>query len=181
MNDFDSILTRLSLQLDDQLTSSERQRLDADMAAHPETAAMTTAFRQVDGMLRYAPHVAPLHDLSALIMARIEKDKRVPRSLIGAMVVLAGTLSLWPALVVGTTLFLIISTLLRPGTWRFVAESLVSALNALYAMSLTWSTVNGALAPWVLPLAAATIGLAALTLTLNWAKRTDLHYQTAGR
>ncbi|MCO6449776.1 MAG: hypothetical protein J5I90_03200 [Caldilineales bacterium] len=177
MNDFDSILTRISLQLDGQLSTTERQRLNDDIDTHPQAAHMVDAFKQVDAMLRHAHHAVPLHDLSAMVMARIDAEQRSPRGLIGFVLLIAGTLSIWPTLLVAGAVFLVVSALLRPETWATISELLVNGLNAIYAAILALGTVQGMIGFWVLPVMAAALGIAILTLTMGWAKRMDFGHQ----
>lgn len=174
MHDCDTLLSRVSLDLDGRLEPAERKQLALELAGCPECRARVQAMRAADAALRKSPLLVPRFDFSATVLQQIAQQQLHDRRLLGVTLLVGGALSLGPSLLVGLGLVLALLAALQPAILQGVIGVFVAGLSALQAFLVTFTTLQDVLGVWILPSLAALVGVVLLVLTLFWAGRISM-------
>ncbi|HEY53738.1 MAG TPA: hypothetical protein G4N94_09805 [Caldilineae bacterium] len=170
-HDCDALLGQLSLCLDKLLPEADCAHVHAELAQCPTCQAFYRAMLQVDQTLRAAPQKAPAYDMSAAVLALIaQREKRQKRAL-GFTLLLSGAMSLVPTLVVILSIIIAFWTTTNPGILQTGVDVIISLVNVIRALVLTFGVLGNAISPWILPTLAALVSVLLLFLTIVWARK----------
>lgn len=170
MSNCDSIPTRLSLQLDGQLSAAETASLEADLRDCPQHLSLAQTLAQLDLMFRSTPLLAPGRDLTHDVLARIEqhRDQRV----LGLTFLAGAIISLIPTLLLALALVFGVTVVTQPGALQTAIAGFTRWLGHLDALIYTLGSVRDQwLSPWLLPALAAAASICLLGATIFWARR----------
>lgn len=170
MTNCDSIPTRLSLQLDGQLSAAESVNLEADLRECPQYVLLAQTLAQLDLMFRSAPILAPERDLTRDVLLRIEQRRE--QRLLGLTFLIGAVVSLIPTLILGAAMILGFVVATQPGVANEFIAGLTRWLGQVAALFFTLGSVRDQLlTPWLLPALAAAASLALLGGAVLWARR----------
>ncbi len=155
----------MSLALDNMLAPEQERALQAHLATCPACQAMWQQFTRLDRQLRAAPSMAPAPGFSARVDARLRARRARRYGALGGLLLLAGTTTLWLALVLtailGTTWWLAHRPLFLIRLVQ-IATAFFSTLEALEnALRLMWEVLT---AP---PMQPIVLGYASVMLILG--------------
>ncbi len=170
MANCDSIPTRLSLQLDRQLSAAESTALEADLQDCPQYVLLAQTMAQIDFMFRSTPLYSPSRDLTRDVLAAIEhrRDQR----LLGLTFLVGSLVSLVPTVLLGVLLAFGFFVTSQPGAAQELIAGLTRWLGQVYALFFTLGSIRDQLlSPWLLPALAAAVSITLLGLTVLWARR----------
>lgn len=178
MTDCDSIPTRLSLQLDRQLSDPESAGLEADLRDCPQYVLLAQTMAQIDFMFRSSPLLAPSRDLTRGVLEAIEQ--RRDQRLLGLTFLVGSLVSLVPTVLFAILLMFGFAVVAQPGAAQQLIAGVTRWLGEVYALFFTLDTIGDRLlSPWLLPALAAAASVTLLGATVLWARRitpaTEVH------
>ena len=172
MQECESILNRLSLELDHRLSDSEQVQFQADLSAHEECLPLVGSLRWADAALRASPLLAPEHDLVPAVVAGAEQaEERRSRRMLGLTLLMGSTVSAGLVLAIGLVIMTAVLSFLAPGAVQIMVTFLAGILSTLYALVLALGAAENLLGPVLTPILMALAGVFILSLTLAWANR----------
>ncbi len=173
-HDCDTLLSQLSLDLDNLLSPEDSAALDAGLQQCPECRPLFQAMRRADALFRSAPIIAPPYDLSAAVISQIEHGYDRDKRLLGLTLMLGGAMSLWPTMVLLVGVVIALLTATNPGILQGGIDIMVGLLITLHALMMAVGTIGNVLSPWIVPSLSLLFSVVLLALTLVWATRSAL-------
>jgi len=171
MVDHAEMTLMMSLALDGMLSPEEQGAFEAHLRTCPDCQARWTRWRQVDALLAAGPVLSPSPGFSARVLKRLRHRGQHQRRLLGGVLLLGGSLSVWGMVLLALVAAALLWTVSDPSVAIHGAQVLSHLLAAggllVKAVRLgLGSMVSPSVLPWLVGYACVVLVMTAVWVRL---------------